>query len=1583
MLVNYKKLFVCCVALFMVLSASADPITREQAQRKATEFLKTRAGAQTLVPVTNQKKLAPRRAGTAQAEPYYAFNRGQGQGYVLVAGDDKIETVLGYTDKGEFDYQALPDNMRSWLERQTRYIEYVQSHPDYVRAKVPVHPAITPMVKTTWNQGSPYNDECPMYFSLGRSVTGCVATAMAQVLFYQKDKSVTETQADMPAYDTWTEHPTFGKLHVQGIPAGSPIDWDNMLNSYNNGGTAVQKKAVADLMHYCGVSVNMDYTNTASGAQSYAVADAMNKYFGYTTARYVQQTNYNDEGWDALVYNELEQGRPLYLSGANSEAGHAFVCDGYDGNHCFHINWGWGGASDGYFLLNSLNPSSQGIGGSGDGYSAYEDAVIGCEPSNYGEKPISFANATVRQCCVEAWDTNGDGQLSYDEAASVTDLGTVFAGKKFTSFIELTNFTGLTSIGDSAFANCATLASIRFPRSVKHIGAYAFLGCRSLKTCTLPKELISMGKGALAGCRTLAVPELPSTLTAIADSCFAGCALFNAIELPLSILHVGQQAFAGCTKLTSFTTQSASPQNITLGENVFENINLEKATLYVQQGMKAYFAATDQWKDFGTIYEERTLAQGQFVTLETGKPYYIYNVGTGRYLTSGEAYGTQAVVANTTQPMQFYFGRSSSMPEGVYYITSGGTATNGHLLFRTSNDDNVGKGVKACFVDGGTSNLTSKSAYWSVATVEGLENVYTLQVPQGQTGYEATQYLGIQTSHASNAAVPTYGAYSDVVYADFAANCQWMLVPYDPNAVKLFTKARQLKNLLSIGEKKHVDTTREQQTYDNFDSTEEEMDKACYRLRRKLNFINFVDPATHDVIVSKADSDGDGEITRAEAAGMSNTNWLFSNSDVADLSDFGYFTGLTYLAGAFNGCTKLHTLVLPENIQSIYSDAATECKSLKTLELPISLSYLAEGAFRGCSSLTEVRIRSTHPENITIYGSPFPNTTLSKAVLYVPHGTKEAYANHTFWKKFGEIREMRTLEKPAAAPINTEDVFYVQNVGLEMDICKGEAYGTQAIVGRKGFAYRLYHTASMPDSVYYLMSSDTGTDGKVLFRTDTDTKVGDGVKACFVDGNLSAKAYWKLHNVGDNRYTLQVPENDDTYVEDEYLGINTAHENNNVSYTYGIYWDNKADEQNEANHLWEFIRVSDTKAEQQFYELTEQLNQLLQKAKKQSIDTEEEQAVYDNFDSTEQQIKDAIASLRTKLHYIEFTDTHAKEICLNTWDDDTDGELSYEEAAAVTDLGESFRNNTFIKSFDAFQHFTGLTSLANETFRGCTNLVSLYLPANIQNMGDRVFNSCSNFKYLAIPSTAGVITTTSTSLPRKLTVFVPDGQVEAFTANETWGSRTILPYTGIPTVTAEDTVRLYGRTNPKYTYVVTGAPIDGEPVLTCNPEATAPVGTYTIYVEAGTITTTLQAVNGTLTIQPAPLTISVNSYTRNMGEENPEFKVTYRGFRNNEREDVLTKLPVVECDATADSPWGEYEIRVSGAEAQNYEMTYVNGVLTVLAPVGINNIRNTQEKSATIYDLQGRRIATPSSLQNGVYIINGKKVTITSSHTQP
>jgi len=217
--------------------------------------------------------------------------------------------------------------------------------------------------------------------------------------------------------------------------------------------------------------------------------------------------------------------------------------------------------------------------------------------------------------------------------------------------------------------------------------------------------------------------------------------------------------------------------------------------------------------------------------------------------------------------------------------------------------------------------------------------------------------------------------------------------------------------------------------------------------------------------------------------------------------------------------------------------------------------------------------------------------------------------------------------------------------------------------------------------------------------------------------------------------------------------------------------------------------------------------------------------------------------------------------------------------------------------------------------------------------------------------------------------------VATYSSDADWAGRcTIIEYTGQPTVSAEAS-RIYGRSVATIRIKVSGAPVVGDALTTCTAatDASLPVGTYPIDVALGSIITPgTVCQQGTLTIEPAPLTVSAENCTRQAGEQNPEFVITYKGFRNRETVDVVTVKPVATCEATADSPAGDYPIIVSGGQAPNYTLIYEPGVLTVGAPTAIGSV-SVNLRQAPVYDLQGRRVTTP---QRGVFINGNRKVIV-------
>lgn len=356
------------------LSMMAVTLTPEQALQRVSNSSLKMAGR-----TSGNMKLAYTLNSKTGSPSVYIFNKSDNAGYLLLSADDVAAPILGYVDCGSFDAEMIPPAMKWWLSQYSEQTEYYSSHnaKTYSAAKIVSGGAISPMLKTKWNQGKPFNNQCPQINGIN-SVTGCVATAMAQVMAYHR----------YPEVGNGTVSVTVGTTSYSLNLAQEKFAWSNMLDQYIAGQyNQSQADAVAYLMKACGYSVGMSYSTEESGAASLNMGSALINNFGYNkNITYEKRMFYSTTEWEQMVYNELKANRPVLYGGQSEGGGHEFVCDGYDGNGYFHINWGWGGISDGYFLLQSLNPDDLGIGGgTGGGYSFDQDIIAGVQPATTSE----------------------------------------------------------------------------------------------------------------------------------------------------------------------------------------------------------------------------------------------------------------------------------------------------------------------------------------------------------------------------------------------------------------------------------------------------------------------------------------------------------------------------------------------------------------------------------------------------------------------------------------------------------------------------------------------------------------------------------------------------------------------------------------------------------------------------------------------------------------------------------------------------------------------------------------------------------------------------------------------------------------------------------------------------------------------------------------------------------------------------------------------------------------------------------------------------------------------------------------------
>lgn len=393
-----KKSILLLLSLLPYLSF-ANPVTENQARQKAQAFLKS---------MPNRNHASTRNSADqlqlikTDYEQLFVFNTESNDGFVIISANDKTPSVLAYSQKSAIMVDNMPPQMAYWLNEINRQVKAVSN--GWARSSATrgaSHSPIAPMLTSRWDQSAPYN--LRVTTSSNQYVTGCMATAMAQILYYHKFPDKVTERIPSPGAALIDLEPT-------------TFNWALMRDEYNRADTDEGAQEVAKLMAYCGYATKMDYDMGSSGAQEVNAVEGLRRYLGCDkTAEVIYRANYTSKQWDELIYQELEAQRPVLYCGYSASGGHAFVCDGYDGNGYYHINWGWGGLSDAYFLLSVLNPEDQGIGGTPgeDGYSAWQSAIIGIKKSEtpYETKRLTASRVFTQTPNVERASTSSDFSL--------------------------------------------------------------------------------------------------------------------------------------------------------------------------------------------------------------------------------------------------------------------------------------------------------------------------------------------------------------------------------------------------------------------------------------------------------------------------------------------------------------------------------------------------------------------------------------------------------------------------------------------------------------------------------------------------------------------------------------------------------------------------------------------------------------------------------------------------------------------------------------------------------------------------------------------------------------------------------------------------------------------------------------------------------------------------------------------------------------------------------------------------------------------------------------------------------------------
>lgn len=331
---------------------------------------------------------------SSEEPPFYVFNNSKG-GFVMIAGDTQSTPVLAYSLEDSFHEGELPSNVRAWMDNMESHINYLRQNGivdspetpgkwktlsnEIVKYADPVILLETPK----WNQGAPYNKYCPT-----NTYTGCVATAMAEILWYHKWPDAGVGTLDSYTYTGDNDR----KVYIEGYDLGHKYNWSIMPSSAKGNDSSEGVLEIATLMHDCGVMVQAMYGSEGTGAYSSDVAPALVNHMKYDAGvNFLYASWFSTDEWLDMLYDNLDRRLPIFYSAANKEdAGHAFVLDGYASDGTIHINFGWGGSSNGYYVFPEFSE-----------FSEHHDMIIDLKPDE-GGRPVEM----LLQYYVDVLDMN-------------------------------------------------------------------------------------------------------------------------------------------------------------------------------------------------------------------------------------------------------------------------------------------------------------------------------------------------------------------------------------------------------------------------------------------------------------------------------------------------------------------------------------------------------------------------------------------------------------------------------------------------------------------------------------------------------------------------------------------------------------------------------------------------------------------------------------------------------------------------------------------------------------------------------------------------------------------------------------------------------------------------------------------------------------------------------------------------------------------------------------------------------------------------------------------------------------------------
>ena len=1069
-----NRLLTTLVGLAFFMQMTANPVTAIQAREKATKFLNARVAGKMKSVKRSQSSLETALVGGEDS--YYVFNVGQDEGFVIVSGEDITNDILGYSDEGHFDVETLPDEVKSWMQGYADEISWLrQNELQLVRKSIssPYDDITLDESKLAyWNQDYPFRNMCPKEDGLNTAV-GCVPLAMAQMLYYHKRP-----------LKTFCEIPS----HVEGIdavPAGTVIDWGNMDALPENIVKPEQKDAVANLALYCGLAVTADYGLKGTGADGHSIVYAMAKYFGYNPSmEYLDRNNYSYEDWTLLINTELGKGRPVFYGGQSSSGGHRFLLYGYK-NGLYYINWGWGKDYNGYYRL-SVTDFFSPIGDDYGGISKYnhnQGAIVEAYPTDGSKTYIPRLTAI-------GMDSFDDLTLTRQQSA------TSFPAFDVTFKVENYNPVSLEfETGCALFQNGVQVGDAFWTGTTSLFAKHSFLN--RAYTIQISSDIPDGTYRLMPVCRengqTEAIADYASSHyyvevtvqgTRLTTKCHnSGGVLLNAKKFALSegIVQKPGLALAFDCELENTSTQAYTGDIMICMDSSKGKDSVLVATQITVEPNKVKELELEYVPHQEGTYQVRLVDKnGNRLATETVNVEHAQNLKVMSYqfdnynvanktIEGSVLKGKVTLRNNDTEPFQENFtvmlfcsdtqsGSGYSIhadlqgeTSGVYEFQFSNLRVGNVYHLEFSYPDTQCFGTTGWFtcIEPNNDGLKVGDVF-TAKTVEGVNVMYKVTSLSPKTVAVSSESgemwaTAVAEETSGSVTIPEIvNGYQVTAIAPYAFCYTGITSVTIPISVESIGRGAffDCEELVTVNGMKHV----------------KDLGGIAFRRCGKLSSLPL--PSTLKSIGSQAFGSCSSltSVTIPASVTLIDANGLFMSCD--NLTSIVVEEGNTVYDSRGNcnalietatntllsGCTYTS---IPVDITAIAPQALQGFSGLKDVIIPESVREIGGSAFAFCMGLKTVTSLIKEPFAIqeSVFNDYYGSTTIyNQATLYVPKGTRSAYAKTDGWKKFSKIVEIGSVPS-VKGDVNKDGKVDISDATMVIDLI-GKAYSADADVNR-------------------------------------------------------------------------------------------------------------------------------------------------------------------------------------------------------------------------------------------------------------------------------------------------------------------------------------------------------------------------------------------------------------------------------------------------------------------------------------------------------------------------------------------------------